>query len=89
MVGVEELGAFTQIGAFWVNHRSCCHVNMGQFTGKVSRVWSGAAQPSPPLHRLALRVSPKSLLCHSPVAERPIDIGGFESLEHQVNGTNP
>jgi hypothetical protein len=44
MVGVEELGAFTQIGAFWVNHRSCCHVNMGQFTGKVSSVWSGAAE---------------------------------------------
>jgi hypothetical protein len=48
MVGVEELGAFTQIGAFWVNRRSYCHVNMGQFVEKVSRVWSGAAQPSPP-----------------------------------------
>ena len=40
--------ALTLIGAFWVNRRSCCHVNMGQFAGKVSRVWSGAAQPSPP-----------------------------------------
>jgi hypothetical protein len=36
-----------------------------------------------------LRVSPKSLLCHSPVAERPIDIGGFEALEHQVHSTDP
>ena len=46
--------ALTLIGAFWVNRRSCCHVNMGQFAEKVSSVWSGAAQPSPPLHRLAL-----------------------------------
>ena len=36
-----------------------------------------------------LRVSPKSLLSHSPVAERPIDIGGFEALEHQVYSTDP
>ena len=40
--------ALTLIGAFWVNRRSCCHVNMGQFAEKVSSVWSGAAQPSPP-----------------------------------------
>ena len=38
---------------------------------------------------LQLRVSPKSLLCHIPVAERPIDIGRFESLEHKVYSTDP
>ena len=43
----QALGVFTQIGAFWVNRLSCCHVNMGQFAGKVSRVWSVAVQPSP------------------------------------------
>jgi len=41
------------------------------------------------LHHISLRVSPKSLLSHSPVAERPIDIGGFEALEHQVHSTDP
>jgi len=52
--GEIATAAATHIGAFWVNRRSCCHVTMGQCAGKVSRVWSGAAQPSPPLHRLAL-----------------------------------
>jgi hypothetical protein len=41
------------------------------------------------LRIMGLRVSPKSLLCHIPVAERPIDIGGFEALEHQVYSTDP
>jgi hypothetical protein len=37
-----------------------------------------------------LRVSPKSLLlCRNPGAERRIDMRGFESLEHEVNSTNP
>jgi hypothetical protein len=39
--------------------------------------------------RRRLRVSPKSLLCRIPVAERPIDVGGFKSLEHKVNCTYP
>jgi hypothetical protein len=39
-------------------------------------------------HLDRLRVSPKSLLCRNPVAERRIDIGGLQSFEHEVNGTD-
>jgi hypothetical protein len=36
-----------------------------------------------------VRVSPKSPLCRISVVERPIDMGGLKSLEHQVNRTYP
>ena len=37
----------------------------------------------------ALRVSPKSLLCRHAIAEWGINLGGFQSLEHEVQGTDP
>jgi hypothetical protein len=36
-----------------------------------------------------LRVSPKSLLCRHAIAEWGINLGGFQSLEHEVQGTDP
>ena len=38
---------------------------------------------------LALRVSPKSLLCRHAIAEWGINLGGFKSLEHEMQGTDP
>jgi hypothetical protein len=39
--------------------------------------------------RVRLRVSPKSLLCRHAIAEWGINLGGFQSLEHEVQGTDP
>src|SRR2546422_4448539 len=41
------------------------------------------------IKQLPLSVSPKSLLCRYRVAAWRRDMGGFESLEHEVNGTDP
>jgi mRNA interferase MazF len=38
---------------------------------------------------MALSVSPESLLYRTPVAAWRRDMGAFEALEHEVNGTDP
>src|SRR5262245_8608566 len=40
-------------------------------------------------HSNGLRVSPKSLLCRHSIAEWGINLGGFKSLEHEVQSTDP
>src|SRR5215510_13322551 len=40
------------------------------------------------MYTLTLRVSPKSLLCRHSIAEWGINLGGLQSLEHEVQGTD-
>ena len=79
-------GLSQQIGAFHVTRLTM--ILSTSPTPPVVNQTRWKVQVGPYTGQMSLRVSPKSLLCSNPVAERRIDIGGLQSFEHEVNGTD-